>query len=242
MRVLVTRPRHQSEQLIKALESHGFEPELLPLLDIQAIRFPEASEQAFVKKLAEADKIVAVSANAAEMALPFFAQLTEISADLFAIGPSTAAVLQAKDYVVHIPEQQQYNSEALMALPAFQQIEGQSILLLCGQGGRDYLEQSLKHGGAKVDRMELYQRVPLPDSHLGLNDIASPDVLTAMSGDTVEVLDGVLIRSGQPNWKGKPLIVPGERVAKIARDKGFTQVLASAKPTTESLLSLLQQL
>lgn len=248
MRVLVTRPKHQSEQLLRALDAEGYEIEFLPLLDIQPVPFSPEQRQQAKKQLQLADKLIAVSANAATLALSLLEQvdgLQELSrlsgqGALFAIGPSTAAVFEAEDYVVKIPDQQ-YNSETLLALDDFHQLSGQSVLLLCGQGGRDYLEQGLAEQDVRVTRLDLYKRVPLPKTEVDLERISAPDVLTAMSGDTVEALNRVLAEE-HSNWKNRPLIVPSQRVAEIAKEKGFTKVLASAKPTTESLLNILVEL
>lgn len=242
MRVLVTRPRHQSEQLINALEAKGHSAALWPLLDIEPVIYTNMKRQNVIEKLQCADKLIVVSANASNLALPLLLACIETDSDkLFAIGPSTAKVIEQEGYKAKIPEGE-YNSESLLELPAFSHIENQKIIVLCGKGGRDYLEQRLREKGAQVERVELYTRVLIPDNKIDTRVLSKPDVLTAMSGDTAAALDGVLVSSGLKDWKNIPLIVPGKRVAGIAFEKGFTKVLCSTKPTTESLLDVLVEL
>ena len=242
MRVLVTRPRHQSEHLIQALESQGHTADLFPLLEIQPLAYSDEQQKSLLSLLADAEKIIAVSANAAQLVLPLLATMeTPLGKPLFGIGPGTARVLEQQGYSVKIPEDE-YNSESLLALPEFSDIERQKVVMLCGMGGRDYLQQNLVERGAEVERLELYRRIPLPNNQIDQSLLAEPEVLTAMSGDTVEALNSVLKQSGLEAWKSKPLIVPGRRVADIASDCGFSQVLSSTKPTTESLMQVLGSL
>ena len=242
MRVLVTRPRHQSEHLVQALESRGHTAELFPLLEIQPLSYSDEQQKSWISALADADKIIAVSANAATLVLPLLAAVQPpLSKPLFAIGPGTARVLEQQGYRVTTAEGE-YNSESLLALPAFSAIERQNLVMLCGVGGRDYLQQNLLERGAEVERLELYRRIPLPHNPIDQNLLAEPEVLTAMSGDTVKALNRVLSQSGLDAWKSKPLIVPAGRVADIASGCGFSQVLSSTKPTTESLIQVLENL
>ena len=239
MKVLVTRPEHQSEQLIRALESRGHQPQLLPLLEIEPLVCSDGQKRAILKKLQAADKIIAVSANAATLALPHLAEMKGAgAASLFAIGPATATALEAGGYSASIP-QSEYNSEKLLALPAFGRIEDQAIVLLCGRGGRNYLELELSGRGAGVERIELYTRTPVVKDKIDPETLAEPDILTAMSADTVAALAALLIDSSLTRWQSIPLIVPGRRVADIASAKGFSKVLVAQKPTTESLLEVL---
>lgn len=241
MRVLITRPRHQSEKLLQALEARGYTADLLPLLEIVPLEFSETDKESILGTLSSADKIISVSANASELLQPLLAKLSKSDKAFFAIGPATAKILESVSCSVQIPETD-YNSESLLALPEFEEIENQRIVLLCGKGGRDYLELMLAKSGAKVERIELYTRKALKPEQVDLASLGKPDVLTAMSGDTAKALADSLDNSGFPDWKTIPIIVPGDRVAEIAFESGFTKVLAALKPTTESLLDALVEL
>lgn len=236
MRVLVTRPRHQSEKLLHALDKRGYQSDFLPLLQIVPFELSAADRLSIRKIIESVDKVIAVSANAAELGLGYLGPPGE--KQLFAIGSATASVLKAEGYSVKVPEGD-YNSESLLALADFEQVKGERIAILCGCGGRDYLELKLAEKQAHIDRIELYQRQPIKHRQIQLN---RPDVLTAMSGDTAQALANALVDSGLADWQAIPILVPSERVSTIAYESGFTKILAAPKPTTESLLDLLVEL
>lgn len=242
MRILVTRPRNQTEQLVRMLELMGYETECLPLLDILPVTLEDSEIDRLVSDINSADKLISVSANAANASLPLLEKKTARDMpELFSIGPSTAAVYENVGYKVSIPESN-YNSESLLELKEFSDIKNQKILIFCGQGGRDYLEQTLSERGAEVKRAELYARVPAALEKLKLESVQQPDVLTAMSGDTVTALSLALNAVGKEAWQDLPLIVPGVRVEGIARERGFTDIHPTEKPNTESLLDTLGKL
>jgi|GEM_PF-950375 len=237
MRILVTRPEHQATQLVHDLQSAGYQTDCLPLLDIVPIQLSEKEKTRIREILQSADKLIAVSANAARLSLPLLAQ-TQISQPVFCIGPSTASVLSEESYDVRLPEGS-YNSESLLKLPEFELVSGQIVAILCGQGGRDYLEDRLAGMGGKVRRVELYSRQPLEVEKLDIEHLEIPDALTAMSGDTAEALARALDLTGRGEWKSLPLVVPGNRVFTIAKNLGFDRIVAADKPTTEGLIDVL---
>lgn len=253
MKVLITRPRYQSEHLLQELRKQGYETELLPLLDIEPIAYSEQQKQQWVQRLLQAHFIISVSANAARLAVNLLdaVNLKSNSAlPLYAIGPSTARVFSEAGFNTRIPETN-YNSESLLELPDFNylngsnHLKGKQVVILCGEGGRDYLERKLHEAGAKTERIELYQRAPINHDQLGIEQLSEPDVLTAMSGDTVNALARAIDASNISTinqWKDLPLIVPSERVAYIASEQSFTKIVTAEKPTTDSLLGALGQL
>ncbi|MFX4226786.1 MAG: uroporphyrinogen-III synthase [Porticoccaceae bacterium] len=240
MRILVTRPKHQATQLVDDLQSAGYQTDCLPLLDIVPIEFSEDERIRVGKILQSAGKVIAVSANAARLSLPLLAQ-SQIPQPVFCIGPSTSSVLEEAGYAVRIPDGS-YNSESLLKLPEFELISGQIVAILCGQGGRDYLEEMLAEMGGKVRRIELYSRQPLGVESLEIEHLEIPDALTAMSGDTAEALARALDLTGREEWKSLPLVVPGKRVSTIAENLGFNRIVATDKPTTEGLIDALAKM
>lgn len=251
MKVLITRPRYQSEHLIRSLKEEGYETELMPLLDINPIEYSLSDKSKWVELLRQADFIISVSANAARLSLLLLSAMIESIDDesgefkkLYAIGPATAKIFSGAGLTACVPESQ-YNSESLLALPDFNQLENKKVVILCGEGGRDYLEQKLNEMGAISERIELYTRIPIFYKPLDQVSNPTPDVLTAMSGDTLNALASVIDSSNdfvRKKWKTLPLIVPSERVARIATERSFTKIYITAKPTSDSLLAVLGQL
>ena len=240
MRILVTRPKNQATQLIEELHSAGYQTDCLPLLNIVPTKLSETEACRSVELLTLADKIITVSANAARASLPLLGKAKN-TPELFCIGPSTADVLREHGYETKIPTGS-FNSEALLKLPDFHAVKGQTVVILCGQGGRDYLEDKLTDLGAKVRRVELYTREPLDIEDLDIEHMEIPDALTAMSGDTTEALARALDLSGRGEWKSLPLVVPGKRVSAIAESLGFGQIIAADEPTTQGLIDTLEKM
>src|SRR5690606_17336275 len=82
----------------------------------------------------------------------------------FAVGPGTAAVLEKHGLHVSFPTTAT-NSEALLALPELQHIDGMKALIVRGSGGRELIAETLRGRGASVDYAELYLRaVPTYDA------------------------------------------------------------------------------
>ena len=240
MRILVTRHKNQATQLVDDLHSAGYQTHCLPLLSIVPIPFSDREISQSAEIIKSSDKIIAVSANAARQSLVLLEQ-AENAQPLFCVGPSTADIFREQGYEVRIPAGS-FNSETLLKLPEFASIKGQTVTIFCGQGGRDYLEEKLADSGAKVRRVELYTREPLDVEALDIERMEIPDVLTAMSGDTVEALARALDMTGRGEWKSLTLVVPGKRVRAIAEGLGFDQVIEADKPTTEGLIDALRKM
>ncbi len=78
----------------------------------------------------------------------------------FTVGAATAAILEAYGLDVAYPEQGD-DSEALLALPAFEQalrVHDPKVLIMRGEGGREFLAERLRGQGVAVDYLELYRR------------------------------------------------------------------------------------
>ena len=83
MRVIVTRPRAQAEELVEALRSAGFEPVLCPLIEIEPIDDGPIDVDGY-------DWVIVTSANgAAELARRHAGAVPRIAA----VGEATAAAL-----------------------------------------------------------------------------------------------------------------------------------------------------
>jgi uroporphyrinogen-III synthase len=240
MRILVTRPKSQATQLVDDLHSAGYQTDCLPLLNIVPMQLSGEETAKALEIIKSSDKIIAVSANAARQSLPLLEQ-SNYSQPLFCIGPSTAEVFRDHGYEVKIPAGS-FNSETLLKLPEFVSVKGETVAILCGQGGRDYLEEKLADLDAKLRRVELYSREPLDVEDLEIEHMEIPDALTAMSGDTAEALARALDLTGRGEWKSLPLVVPGNRVRAIAEGLGFDQIIAADKPTTEGLIDTLEKM
>lgn len=157
--VLNTRPAHQAAALSAALVAAGARVSELPLIEIRPLPLAPAHERLLLD-LDRYDGVFVVSANAARLGLDAVAGCWPQwpwRLPAYAVGASTAAVLEAAGLDVTVPARA--DSEGLLALPALQEVAGRRFLLLRGEEGRELLRDTLRARGAQVDVIPLYQRV-----------------------------------------------------------------------------------
>ena len=235
-RVLVTRPAAQSQRLESLLREQGAEPIPLPLFEIRPLG--DTSEQRRVLQTArEWEGWLFTSANAARLVADLD---TESWPPLYAIGQATADALASRGHPGARLSSSGNTSEALLGHPDLQQVGGQRFLICTGVGGRDALGAGLKARGARVQRLELYQRVTLdhtPDDVA--NALTSADSLICTSGDSVERLHALTPEEFRPALHARLLVVPSPRVIELARRLGFVSIRAPASISDPALVDCL---
>lgn len=154
--ILNTRPRHQQAELTALLEAEGARVLSFPAIDILPVR--PAGQSVDPSRY---DILLFVSRNAVDGACEVFdtARLSAV-ARLGVIGSATRAALIERigDPGARLITSEPYNSEALLAADALQQVAGKRILILRGQEGRNLLGDELVARGARVDYQEVYRR------------------------------------------------------------------------------------
>lgn len=221
-RLLLTRPEAEGRPLAKALAEQGHYAALMPMLEIQPLKpLPVLTVQAW----RALDAVIVVSKPAARLCLQDLpAREHRFGLQWFAVGPATAAVLREGGLDAHCSTQGD-DSEALLRLPALATVLARPcprLLIIRGEGGRDWLAQQLGERGARVDYLELYRR--------GVPDYAANAVAQRLQA---ERLNGVVVSSGQglehlhrlagtawPAVAAMPLFVPSARVASLAHGLG----------------------
>ena len=151
--MLVTRPEHQAGELLAAIEAASGSATAFPVLEI--VSTPANDLQRDVDALPPADIVIFVSANAVRAG---FAAFADGAAKVAAVGPATARAIQAAGGTVDIVPDDGFDSGHLLATPALQAVEGQSITIVRGQSGRELLAETLKHRGADVHYLGAYRR------------------------------------------------------------------------------------
>jgi uroporphyrinogen-III synthase len=153
------------------------------------------------------------------------------------VGRATARALRDQGLEVHATPGQVSNSEGLLAAPGFADVRGRRILILKGVGGRDTLRETLCRRGADVTLGEVYRRtiaVPNAGSLDGLQRACATG-LAVIAVTSVDVLDALLELAPETlvaRLRDAPLLVPGERVAAAARERGWRAPLVVA-PSAE---------
>ena len=232
--VLVTRPAGQAGELISAIEAAGGHPIVFPVIEI-APRSPQdiASDLA---GLPDPDIVIFVSRNAVEHGLAWSGDGT-----IAAVGPATAAAIEAAARVVDIRPASGFDSESLLGEPALTDVRGKAVRIIRGIGGRELLATTLRERGAHVDYLEVYAR-RVPDHpeeeiaglarRLEAGDIA---VVVVMSVESFRNLLALLPESCHGALAQTPLVTPAARVIKEVTERlpGCTAILADGPGADE---------
>ena len=135
-------------------------------------------------------------------------------------------------------------SEGLLALPGLQEVDGDRVVIVKGEGGRTRLMDSLQQRGARVDDLEVYRRV-CPDYGPGELQaiIAGGGVqyILISSGEGSDNMVSLLDSSAMAALQGCTFVVPGERIAAAARQAGFSQLVVASNATDDAMLAALQR-
>jgi len=250
MRVIVTRPAAQAAQWVGWLSGRGIDAIALPLIEIAAPSDAAAVEQAW-RGLAQQRLVVFVSPNAAEQ---FFAHAPAglrwpEAVQAASTGPGTTQALlrmglPTEAIVEPAPDSVQFDSEALWRRLAGREWRGAPVLVVRGDGGRDWLARTLRERGAQVAFVSAYQRAA-PRFDAGQRQlldeaIANPvDHLWLFSSS--EAIEHLMAASPGAAWSGANALTTHPRIAQQARDCGFG-VVHEARPTLEAVVACIQSI
>lgn len=243
-RVIITRPAAQAGPLAASIAALGLQVELLPLLEIHALDGLEECERlaAVLARLTDYDLVAFVSPNAVDCA---FAHLASWPAGvaLAVVGEGSRLALAAHGVndsnasITSPGEHARSDSEHLLLALDLPALRGKRVLIVRGDGGRDFLADGLRAAGAGVEFVTAYRRaVPRLTPTLR----ATLERLLAHNHDWIitssEALRGLLSLLGQMDdghegaaafvvkMKQQHLIVPHARIAQSAAELGFARV------------------
>jgi uroporphyrinogen-III synthase len=251
--LLVTRPRPQCAAWLAKLASLGVHAAALPLIEILPAR-DAAPVQAAWAALPSVDLAMFVSPNAVEH---FFAHAREPwPAHTLAacVGPGSAQALVAHGVPPELIVQPAADAESLDSEHLWQQLAsrrawpGARVLLLRGDGGREWLAERLTEAGAQVDAVTVYHRsgphfTAVEQAVLGaaLADPAGHAWLFS-SAEAVGHLQAHLQADLQgPGLTGQRALATHPRIAEAARAAGFVPVVL-ARPEPEAVTQALKAL
>ena len=232
--VVVTRPQPQAADWVAQLQACGLQAGALPLLGIDGPADAGPVHQAW-RTLPTQAVVMFVSPSAVDR---FFAvQPTGMAWPAHVIaagtGPGTRrALLQAgvPDSAVLTPDANagQFDSEALWALLAGRiHWPGQQVLIVRGEGGRDWLSAQLRQCGAQVHWVEAYRRtVPVPDAAgqaLLAAALARPAAHVWLFSSSEAASHLPMLAPGA-DWRQALALATHARIAQVAQALGFGRV------------------
>jgi uroporphyrinogen-III synthase len=251
IKVLLTRPDGQGGSLQQAIEDQGGKCLHYPVMAILALTEEtdkviwERTKQAVIN-LDHYQQVIFISTNAVHFGMAWIEQYwpqLPLGIEWHAIGKATAQALS----VAGVPcsytnEQWLMNSEALLQQTSLQHLEQTRVLIVRGVGGREYLAEQLLQRGGRVDYAECYhrRRVIRPEGELSQwLKRERPDCLVINSGETLDYVCQLL---GDDKLKTIPVIVPGDRVAKLAQQHGFSTIVTASNAGSDAMINALQEI
>jgi uroporphyrinogen-III synthase len=231
MLVLITRPAQQAQSLCAAITRLGGQTLLLPTIAIADVQINRDQLQ----QLAQQDIAIFISVNAVQKTAGIIKQWPA-QCKIAAIGTATAQALCDLNWPVHIVPAEQFNSEALLAMPALQQVANKKIMLFRGEDGRELLANTLRARGARITEIVVYRRVlPVIDQ---LPNIKNVHVIVCTSSAALQNLCKLFAADKQLLFN-KKLLVSSHRMADFAQQLGFTKLLIAANATNEAIVNTL---
>ena len=191
IRVLTTRPAHQSAELLAGLRALGAEADNLPTIEIMRI----TANKAQLQRVAGYHLVIFISGNAVSYGLAALADVGLPHENLppaVAIGRSTARQLEQAG-VAEVAYPAQPNSEAVCEMPVVKALpRAGKVLVFRGRGGKEVLARSLRARDLTVDYVEVYERrKPLEsaaNSFATAFSASAPDLILVTSRDSLQNL------------------------------------------------------
>lgn len=224
--------------LASLIERAGGRAWRFPAIEIAPPSDPGAAARVLAR-IGEADFACFASPTAVRKALEGMAAWPP-GLQAYAVGEGTRAELERHGILARAPATGA-DSEALLALPELQRIAGMRAVIVCGEGGRELLGETLAQRGASVARAECYRRqLPQADPAPLLANWAAGAIhaVTVSSSEGLSNLARLLGDAGTARLRATPLFVPHPRVAEAARRAGVHEVLV-AGPGDEEMLARL---
>ncbi|MEO8058372.1 MAG: uroporphyrinogen-III synthase [Burkholderiales bacterium] len=253
MRVIVTRPAAQAADWVLRLRAEQIDAVALPLIGVAPAADAAAVEDAWAT-LATQRLVVFVSPNAAEH---FFARRPaglRWPAGVLAGSPgpgTTRSLLElgvpAAQTVSPAADSAQFDSEALWQQLTAQDWQGAGALIVRGDGGRDWLADTLRSRGAKVAHVAAYRR-EAPQ----LNAVQQALLAAALhapaeqlwyfsSSEAIDHLERVSVAFAPLRWAEARALATHPRIAERARQLGIVQV-AECRPPLEAVVACIQSM
>lgn len=224
LKILVTRPAHQSHAFIKALSDLGASVHHLPTLEIEHL-YPDITDAL------QSDMLIFTSINAVQAAIAVHPTPWNYHGKVVAVGPATAKALESHDIQTDLQPTNGAGSEALLEEMLNLKIESLNITIVRGDTGRDKLNQALTERHAYVSYLAVYRRVLPEYSESRLyKEIDKPDIITVTSDLGLQNLVELTPADLKPSLFAAHLITNSDRCSALAKTHGFNARILTADP------------
>lgn len=252
LRVIVTRPAAQAADWVRRLDAAQIDAVALPLIGVAPAPDAGAVEAAWAT-LATRRLVMFVSPNAVEHFFALRPAGAQWPAAVLAgsPGPGTSRSLRdlgvpSAQTVAPADDAAQFDSESLWLQLARQDWQGARVLIVRGDGGRDWLADTLRGRGAQVDHVAAYRR------EAPVFDAAQRALLAAALREPAshlwyfsssEAIDHLERHSAglSPRWAEARALATHPRIAERARQLGIKRV-TECRPPLEAVVACIQSL
>lgn len=237
--IMITRPAHQSAKLVESINDAGAEVFSFPTLEIKATDLSE-QEKDHLARLDSYDIIIFISPNAVKHGLEQIQALSELPQHtlLATIGQGSANTLESLlGKQADIVPETNFNSEGLLATAGLQNVSDKNILIIRGNGGREHLKTTLEQRGAKVDYLNVYQRLKPEADTTTLEQYLQNKQIAAIVITSAESLQNLLEMTPgnvSSHLLKVPLVLINTRLVDVAQQAGFTGKLAVATEASDA--------
>ena len=260
--IVVTRPSGQARQLIevltRAIEASGVGKRTLPeILSLPLLTIVPKSDEHLADHIAtslsNADLAIFVSPNAIECVMRLLERhWQDFSKKIIPIGVmGGSSHLALKNHGIGsednptpiiIPKNnEQWDSEGLwQELQSLQSNwQNKKVVIFKGEGGRDWLADTLSKAGAVVEAISTYSRVPLDIDNPAWQLVREMDLSKSLwlltSSEAVRYLGEVIKDQFTYNLNSASALCPHHNIADAAELIGFGEVFTS-EPGDEALV------
>ena len=224
LKIVITRPRDQAENLVRAVDRSGGIPVLFPLLEITAVSDTQALNEQ-VSRLTQFELAIFISPNAVKYGIASILTSGPIPDTLriATVGQGSARALRELGIENVIAPTERFDSEGLLAMPELQNVKGWNVMIFRGDGGRELLGDTLKSRGARVEYATCYIRSK-PQQGIDVLLGSKPDAITVTSSEALGYLWQMLDVQAKIGLSGTALFVPHPRIAELAKQQGWQNI------------------
>lgn len=237
--VVVTRPSGTAASLLTRARAMGASAIALPGLSLRETG-DAVGAQVLLRAARDAHAWIFTSPSAVRYAFRLSPGLViRRDACAFGVGAGTQRALAGHGIHAQVPTERS-DSEALLAMPELASLSGQHIALVGAPGGRQLIADALRHRGARVDVIHVYERRPprLTRRHFdALARASGPLIMLVSSAEALNNIVALLPAQLLTRLRHQILVVSSVRLAMIADEHGFEDVHMAASASPDDLLN-----
>jgi uroporphyrinogen-III synthase len=235
--VLITRPEKSGRALAQQLKSIGIKSWCQPFFDYQTLA-SKTTIQKLIEQYPHAT-LIFVSVAAVEFAHSTFSLSYWQQKTIIAVGNTTKGAL--KRFGVNAISPESHTSEGLLTLDELDKknINGQNVIIIRGDGGREHLAKELGMRGANVHYLESYKKIWLALTQDPVEEWKNQQIncIVITSNTLLESIIH-LINNSDSDWKNSCLwIVASVRIAERAKQLGLLNIVNANGANDQAILS-----